>query len=123
MIALSRNKSQQKALFHIIHEDDIYLLNTTDAEWFQVLYYLPWEKYLEHAVAYYNALYEFNRKQSRDRKERGDAEEEEVESKEEAKQRLLFSRVTMQAGSEIGENVLFEAEIEELPPSGVSPKA
>ena len=61
MIALSRNKSQQKALFHIIHEDDIYLLNTTDAEWFQVLYYLPWEKYLEHAVAYYNALYEFNR--------------------------------------------------------------
>ena len=124
MIALPRNKSQQKALFHIIHEDDIYLLNTTDAEWFQVLYYLPWEKYLEHAVAYYNALYEFNQKQARERKERGDdGEEEEVGSKEEAKQRLLFSRVTMQAGSEIGENVLFEAEIEELPPSGVSPES
>ena len=29
----------------------------------------------------------------------------------------------MQAGSEIGENVLFEAEIEELPPSGVSPES
>jgi len=69
-------------------------------------------------------LYEFNQKQARERKERGDdGEEEEVESKEEAKQRLLFSRVTMQAGSEIGENVLFEVEIEELPPSGVSPES
>ena len=38
MISLLRNKFQQKALFHIIHEDDIYLLNTEDAEWFQVLY-------------------------------------------------------------------------------------
>ena len=128
MIPLLRNKSQQIALFHIIHEDDIYLLNTADAEWFQVLYYLPWEKYLEYAVQYYNALYEFNQKQAREWKERGDeGEEEEVESKEEARQRLLFSRVTMQAESEIGEDVLFEVKlvlvktgIEELPPSGVS---
>ena len=40
---------------------------------------------------------------------------------------MLFSRVTMQAESEIGEDVLFEVKlvlvktgIEELPPSGVS---
>ena len=81
MISLLRNKFQQKALFHIIHEDDIYLLNTEDAEWFQVLYYLPWEKYLGHAVEYYNALYEFNRKQSGEREGSGDEGEEEVESK------------------------------------------
>ena len=37
MIPLLRNESRQKPLFHIIHEDDIYLLNTADAEWFQVL--------------------------------------------------------------------------------------
>lgn len=52
MIPLLRNKSQQKTLFHIIHEDDIYLLNTAYAEWFQVLYYLPREKYLEFVRLY-----------------------------------------------------------------------
>ena len=36
MISLLRDKFQQKALFHIIHEDDIYLLNTEEAERFQV---------------------------------------------------------------------------------------
>src|SRR3989339_383296 len=124
MIPLLRNKSQQKPLFHIIHEDDIYLLNTRDAEWFQVLYYFPCEKYEGFRVDYHNALYEFNKKQARERKERGDdGEEEAVESKEEARQRLLFSRVTMQAESERGEGVLFEVEIEELPPSGVSPES
>ena len=82
-------------------------------------------------MQYYNALYEFNQKQARKWKERGDeGEEEEVESKEEARQRLLFSRVTMQAESERGEAVLFEVKlvlvktgIEELPPSGVSPES
>jgi len=75
-------------------------------------------------VDYYNALHEFNQEQSRERKERVyELEEEEGESKEEARQRLLFSRVTMQAESEIGEDVLFEVEIEELPPSGVSPES
>ncbi len=123
MISLLRDKFQQKALFHIIHEDDVYLLNTEDAEWFQVLYCFPWKKYLGHAVEYYNALYEFNRKQAREREGSGDdGEEEEVESKEAARQRLLFSRVTMQSASEIGEDVLFKAESEELPSSGVSPE-
>jgi len=124
MIPLLRNKSQQKPLFHIIHEDDIYLLNTEDAEWFQILYHFRYERYVGFGVDYYNALHEFNQEQSRERKERVyELEEEEGESKEEARQRLLFSRVTMQAESEIGEDVLFEVEIEELPPSGVSPES
>ena len=110
MISLLRDKYQQKALIHIIHEDDVYLLNTEDAEWFQVLFNFPWEKYLGHAVEYYDALYEFNRKQSSEREVSGDdGEEEEVESKEDARQRLLFSRATMQRASEIGEGVLFKA--------------
>ena len=122
MIALSRNKSQQKALFHIIHEDDIYLLNTTDAEWFQVLYYLPWEKYLEHAVAYYNALYEFNGSSpGSERKRRCGRRRGRVQRRSKAEIALFASNNA--GGSEIGENVLFEAEIEELPPSGVSRKA
>jgi len=99
---LLRNESQQKPLFHVIHEDDIYLLNTPDAEWFQVLYHFPCERYEGFGVDYYNALYEFNQKQAKEWEKRGDDREEEaVESKEEARQRLLFSRVTMQAESEI----------------------
>ncbi len=107
MISLLRNKFQQKALFHIIHEDDVSLLNTEDAGWFQVLYNFPWEKHRGHAVEYYNALYEFNRKQGVEREGSGDEGEEEVESKEEARQRLLFSRVTMKSASEVGDDVLF----------------
>ena len=84
MIPLLRNESQQKPLFHIIHEDDIYLLNTPDAEWFQVLYHFPCERYEGFGVDYYNALHEFNQEQSRERKERVyELEEEEGESKEE----------------------------------------
>jgi hypothetical protein len=112
MIPLLRNTSQQKPLFHIIHEDDIYLLNTDDAEWFQILYHFRYERYVGFGVDYYHALHEFNREQAREREERGDA----GETKEEARQRLLFSRVTMQAESERGEDVLFEVKIEELPP-------
>ena len=119
MIPLLRNTSQQKPLFHIIHEDDIYLLNTDDAEWFQILYHFRYERYVGFGVAYYHALHEFNREQAREGEERGDA----GETKEEARQRLLFSRVTMQAESERGEDVLFEVKIEELPPSGVSPES
>ena len=127
MIPLLRNKSQQKPLFHIIHEDDIYLLNTEDAEWFQILYHFRYERYVGFGVDYYNALHEFNQEQSRERKERVyELEEEEGESKEEARQRLLFSRVTKQAESEIREGVLFEVKlvlvktgIGELPSSGV----
>ena len=119
MIPLLRNTSQQKPLFHIIHEDDIYLLNTDDAEWFQILYHFRYERYVGFGVDYYHALHEFNREQAREGEERGDA----GETKEEARQRLLFSRVTMQAESERGEDVLFEVKIEELPPSGVSPES
>ena len=54
MISLLGNKIQQKALFHIIRKDDISLLNTADAEWFRVLYHLPWNKYREFAAQYYN---------------------------------------------------------------------
>ena len=86
MIPLLRNTSQQKPLFHIIHEDDIYLLNTDDAEWFQILYHFRYERYVGFGVAYYHALHEFNREQAREGEERGDA----GETKEEARQRLLF---------------------------------
>ncbi|UJS19541.1 MAG: transposase [Candidatus Brocadia sp.] len=124
MIPLLRNTSQQKPLFHIIHEDDRYLLNTDDAEWFQVLYHFRYERYVGFGVDYYNALHEFNQKQAREREERGvEGEKDARETKEEARQRLLFSRVTMQAEGERGEGVLFEVKREDLSLSGVSPES
>lgn len=124
MIPLLRNTSQQKPLFHIIHEDDIYLLNTDDAEWLQIWYHFRYERYVGYGVAYSNALREFNQRQAREREERGDAGEEDAgKTKEDVRQRFLFSRVTMQAERERGEDVLFEVKIEELPPSGVSPES
>jgi len=47
MLPLLRNESQQNPLFHIIHEDDIELLNTPDAEWFHVLCNFRWVKISE----------------------------------------------------------------------------
>jgi len=69
-------------------------------------------------------LYEFNQRQAREREERIDGQGEGViETKEEARQRLLFSRVTMQAKSEIRDTVLYQREVVETQSSGVSPES
>lgn len=95
MLPLSQLDSQQIPLIHHIHEDDIHLLNKQDCEWFTILYNFPWKDYREIAAQYYNALYDFNQSQgSINTKEPTDNPQE---SKEEAKQRLLFDRATMQA--------------------------
>ena len=41
MLAPALAQNQTLPLFHEIHEDDQYLLNTLDGEWFSILYYLP----------------------------------------------------------------------------------
>lgn len=124
MVPLLRNESQQKPLFHIIHEDDIELLNTPDAEWFHVLYSFRWERYRSFGADYYAALYEFNQRQAREREGRINRQGEEVvETREDARQRLLFSRVTMQEKSEIRDTVLYQGEVVETQSSGVSPES
>ena len=47
---------QQVPLIHVIHDDDQYLLNTIDGEWFEILFHFPWADYRHHAAAYYDAL-------------------------------------------------------------------
>jgi hypothetical protein len=113
MIALERQKNQQIPLIHIVHEDDTILLNTKDAEWFKILYHFPWREYRQYAAAYYDALYEFNmREQQEGEVARGDGKAETVE---EARQRLLFDRVTMQAGEGKKRPVLYEVKEEDKP--------
>ena len=60
MITLADVEGKQNQLFHLIHEDDIRLLESKENEWFKGLYYFQWEQYRGYAAKYYDALYEFN---------------------------------------------------------------
>lgn len=92
MLSPSVEESHQIPLIHTVFSDDEYLLNTIDGEWFEVLHYFSWEAYRQFAADYYNALYDFNLQQQEVRATvEGDAI---PETKDEAKQRLLFDRAT-----------------------------
>ena len=92
-LSQSFSAGTQLELFHEVHLNDKYLLNTIDGEWFSILHSFPWENYRTHAAAYYNALYAFNIEGNKDNSQRTDANDE---TKEQARQRLLFERPTMQ---------------------------
>ena len=114
MLPLPQIESKQKPLLiHIVHEDDNVLLNTPDAEWFRVLYYFPWEKHRIFGAEYYDALYEFNKREERKRLENQTQKEVVLsQSKEDARQKLLFDRVTMQVAKEKKSDVLYEVDAE-----------
>ena len=86
-------------------EDDLILAQSEEATWFKVLSQLDWRPYRELGVKYYSALYDFNlnRRQAMRQDEEGSASE----TQQEAKQRLLFERPTME-GNETP--ILFEPE-------------
>lgn len=128
---LQQSESQPLPLIHLVHEDDIKLLSSPDAEWFEILYNFPWEKYRIHGAEYYDALYEFNQRE-RQKREEGINEQDakKIESKEEAKMRLLFDRVTMRSqrsASDVenseGEkdHIIYEGKVIELKQRGVDP--
>ena len=83
--------SGQLPLIHVVDNDDQLLLNSPDAHWYRILFYFPWEDYRELAVEYYNALYDFNLAY---RNNSGSIEPDN-ETEEEAVQRLLFERPTI----------------------------
>jgi hypothetical protein len=114
MLPLSQIQSGQKPLLiHIVHEDDKVLLNTPDAEWFRILYYFPWEKHCNFGAEYYDALYEFNKREERKRlKNQIQKQVLLSQSKEDARQKHLFDRVTMQVDKERKSKVLYEVEAE-----------
>ncbi len=112
MLPLLLNDAKQIPLFQISHQDDKYLLDNPNAEWFSILYKFPWENYREYAALYYDALYGFNIKEERKRRG-GKKAVKQLESKEESKQRLLFDRTTMQAQAE-EKAIIYEQENPEL---------
>ena len=75
----------QLPLIHVVNEDDQLLSNNRDAQWYSILKNFPWENYRELAASYYNALYDFNISTHI-----GEDPKENVETKDEGRQRLLF---------------------------------
>ncbi|MDM8556792.1 hypothetical protein QUF75_18860 [Desulfococcaceae bacterium HSG7] len=80
--------SGQLPLIHVIDNDDWLLLHSSEAHWFRILFYFPWEDYREPAVDYYNALYDFNLAHRND----SGGIEPDNETKVEAVPRLIFER-------------------------------
>lgn len=80
----------QIPLIHVVDKDDQILLNSPDADWYKLLHDFPWWNHKDLAADYYNALYDFNK--SRSSKNSIKSKEE---SKQDATQRLLFERATM----------------------------
>ena len=116
-------EGQQIPLIHEFHSDDDYLLNTIDGEWFEILYYLSWEDYRPFAADYYNALYDFNQQPPQTATEGGDAR---PETKEEARQRLLFDRATAPNPTNPPARILYQGEVvepkaQDVQPSDVAP--
>jgi len=118
MLSPSIADGYQIPLIHEVYADDQYLLNTIDGEWFEILHRFAWEDYRHHAAAYYDALYQFN---SEEREASKGAAGSTLETKEEAKQRLLFDRPTMQAASAEPPQIIYQGQVVESTASRVDP--
>lgn len=91
MLSLPIEQGRQIPLLHEVHSDDAHLLNTIDGEWFDILYHFRWQDHRQVAADYYNALYDFNQLPP---KKVTAADQVNPETKDEARQRLLFDRAT-----------------------------
>ena len=120
MLSLAVATGQQIPLIHEVHADDQYLLNTIEGEWYEILSAFAWQSYREVAAGYYDALYAFNLDESAP----ADCACECVpESQEEAKQRLLFDRTTMQTGDQPQPPILYQASLTPAALATVEPLA
>jgi hypothetical protein len=114
MLSLPITQGQQIPLIHEVHADDRYLLNTLEGEWFEILSAFPWQCYRETAAVYYDALYAFNLAED---DEADEPCERALESPDEARQRLLLARATLQPGAA----VLYHPPVGETPAATVDP--
>ena len=117
MLSSRLAEDQQIPLIHEVHSDDEHLLETIDGEWFEILLYFPWEDYRSFAADYYNALYDFNQLLPLT----AAAGDINPETKEEAKQRLLFDRATMPKPTDPPAPILYQGEVVEPKSQDVQP--
>ena len=99
----------QIPLIHIVDYDDVVLINSAQAQWFLILKDLPWERYRTHGANYYDALYEFNCSQAKARQEGLEVQYAgEQESKEQARQRVLWDRATMRSAQGLESSIVYQ---------------
>ena len=85
----------QIPLIQIVESDDCFL-DEADILWFRLLRNLDWQPLVPVAVQYYEALWQFNRDQLRERVQKEHSRPvPNPETKEEARQRLLLDRATL----------------------------
>jgi len=96
----------QIPLIQFVYEDDLLLLKDENSEWFKILHNFTWQDHREIGALYYDALYEFNLLGTVDTPT-NDAPKE---TKEQAKQRHMFGRPTMQSGDDNSTPVLHESQ-------------
>ena len=116
MLNISPSPIEQMPLVVVVNEDDELLLNSPDTSWYPMLKYMPWQDYQEIAAMYYDALYDFNA--SSDISAGKQAENIE-ETKEEAVERLLSNRPTVDKS----QPVIFEPEFKTIQIQTVSPSS
>ena len=85
----------QLELIHVVESDDRFLTES-DVLWFAVLRDLDWRPLVPVAVQYYEALWQFNQDQLIERLKKEDSSAvSNLETKAEARQRLLLERATL----------------------------
>jgi hypothetical protein len=104
----------QIPLIHVVNKDDELLSNSSNALWYQILKDLPCENHRELAASYYNALYDFNIS-----KQLKKDPIENKETKDQGRQRLLFSRPTMDESK----SVMHEMKVKPIAVPLVSPQS
>jgi hypothetical protein len=90
--------SVQPLLIHVVDADDYHLENQADLVWFHVLRNLDWRPLRPVAAQYYGALQQFNVHRAAARARRK-ALRPNPETQEQATQRLLFERPTLDANA------------------------
>jgi hypothetical protein len=109
---------EQIPLIYVVSEDDELLRNSPEAEWYSILSNFNWEDYREPAAQYYDALHHHNQCQREAAAAAGHSPYNK-EEKDQAVQRILFSRPTLDKDAP----VLYEPEFKSVPVPTVSPKS
>ncbi len=98
--------------FDLAIDDQVFLHSINEEEWCGILSGFDWQAYRTFAADYYNALYEFNQRTPlKISPEAEDGNEVATETKEEAKQRLLFDRVTCPIPVDPSPPVLYQGSV------------
>lgn len=89
-------------LIHVIESDDLRLKNEPDVVWFHVLSKLNYRQFQQTAAHYYEQLWRFNQQQAQDRRQRlAQSPPPNPESHDQATQRLLFERPTLNERADV----------------------